>query len=218
MYKAGAIGAIVYEQIDSNSRYSYEISSHLPFVIIAHSDALAILKGISSTTQIKFSKNLPSYLFKNEMFRSTASPFTSVGPTAELDFNPHIAAVGDAFYSTIPMNRGSYKFMQGTSMACPYVSGSIALFIQKNGIGKISPKVVHERFQNYAFQANAYNRTSGQLENPLRVGAGAVQGKKKKYIKSIFINLVFILSLRYYYTNGTCHPCSNQFQRFLYYK
>lgn len=177
LYDAGAVGAIVYETSEKGHITLRSSSSYLPFVLVSYSDYVAIYRGMSANTLIRFSQNLPSYLFKNEKYGSTASWFTSVGPTANLDMNPHIAAVGHSFYSTIPVNRGSYIFMQGTSMACPYVSGSIALFIQQKGIGKISPKVVHEKFQNYAFQTNAYNRTSGLIENPLRVGAGAVQGK-----------------------------------------
>ncbi|KAG2196286.1 hypothetical protein INT47_012508, partial [Mucor saturninus] len=175
IYDAGAVGAIVYGPTEMSYLSGIAMSSYLPFVFISYSNAVDILKGMKTNTLIKFSRDLPSYLFKNEKYATTASYFTSVGPTADLDMNPHIAAVGQAFYSTIPVNRGSYEFKQGTSMACPYVAGSIALFIQQNGVGKIAPQVVYEKFQNYAFQPNVYNRTSGLLDNPLRSGAGAVQ-------------------------------------------
>ncbi|KAG2213419.1 hypothetical protein INT47_009093 [Mucor saturninus] len=175
IYDAGAVGAIVYETTERSHIFNIEMNPYLPFVIISHSDSVSIIKDMTTNTLVKFSRDLPSYLFKNEKYATTASWFNSVGPTGDLDLNPHIAAVGQAFYSTIPTNRGSYKFLDGTSMACPYVAGSIALFIQQNGVGKIPPRVVYEKFQNYAFQPNVFNRTSGLLDNPLRSGAGAVQ-------------------------------------------
>ncbi|KAI7893855.1 peptidase S8/S53 domain-containing protein [Mucor mucedo] len=175
IYDAGAVGAIVYETTERSHIYDIEMHPYLPFVFISHSDSVSIIKGMTTNTLVKFSRDLPSYLFKNEKYATTASWFSSVGPTGDLDLNPHIAAVGQAFYSTIPTNRGSYEFLDGTSMACPYVAGSIALFIQQNGVGKVPPRVVYEKFQNYAFQPNVFNRTSGFLDNPLRSGAGAVQ-------------------------------------------
>ncbi|KAG2196285.1 hypothetical protein INT47_012507 [Mucor saturninus] len=175
IYDAGAVGALVYETTEKSHLSGIAMSPYLPFVIISYSNAVAIYKGMTTNTMIKFSRDLPSYLFKNEKYATTSSWFSSVGPTGDLNLNPHIAAVGHAFYSTVPTNRGSYEFMQGTSMACPYVAGSIALFIQQNGVGKVAPQVVYEKFQNYAFQPNVYNRTSGLLDNPLRSGAGAVQ-------------------------------------------
>lgn len=187
IYNAGGIGAIFYDFSDSSYLAHVETSAYLSATVISFDNALAIMKALGSNPSmlIKFSNDLPVYLFKNEKFVSTASFFTSVGPTAELNFNPHIAAVGESVYSTVPVIRGSWEFMQGTSMACPYVSGAVALYLQQHGVNKTLPSVVHEKFQNYAFQTNAVNSTSRKLDNPLRIGAGAIQGNIL-YYRSLF--------------------------------
>ncbi|KAG2201320.1 hypothetical protein INT47_001408 [Mucor saturninus] len=179
LLKAGAVGAIFVDFSNDRSLDQVENNSTLSVVVVSQKNGYKLLNNFRRNPDmlLKFSfEKSEAYLFKNDRYASTASEFTSIGPTAELYFGPQIAAVGEQVYSTIPINQGSWKLQSGTSMSCPYVAGSIALYLQHHGVNKTRPRrIVHEMFQNYAFQPNIGNSTSGILDNPLRVGAGAVQ-------------------------------------------
>ncbi|CAK1358360.1 unnamed protein product [Cercospora beticola] len=66
----------------------------------------------------------------NDRPRGAVSPGSSWGPTGLLDIAPHIMAPGNGIWSTVPRSWGGYSTKSGTSQACPYVSGSVALLKQ----------------------------------------------------------------------------------------
>ncbi len=57
----------------------------------------------------------------------TRSDFSNYGDWVD------IAAPGTAIYSTVPTAKGGYASMDGTSMACPHVSGVAALVVSQYG-------------------------------------------------------------------------------------
>ncbi|KAI9303941.1 hypothetical protein BJ944DRAFT_231731, partial [Cunninghamella echinulata] len=68
-----------------------------------------------------------------------------------------------------------YGVMSGTSMATPYVSGAIALYLKSlEGKTRPSPQFIFEHFQHYAYKTTV-NNTVSDLDTPLRQGAGLVQ-------------------------------------------
>ena len=69
------------------------------------------------------------------------SVFTSWGPTFGLDFKPQFAAPGGYILSAWPLSRGGYSIGSGTSMACPFVTGVIALLLEARG--KTDPATIN---------------------------------------------------------------------------
>jgi len=63
-------------------------------------------------------------------FGLTPTDFSSSGPTDDLRIKPDIMANGDYVFSTINRGYKSYGTMSGTSMACPFATGSCLLIQQ----------------------------------------------------------------------------------------
>ncbi|KAI8147343.1 peptidase S8/S53 domain-containing protein [Fennellomyces sp. T-0311] len=103
------------------------------------------------------------------------SSFSSIGASSEIDLTPNIAGIGGYVYSTLPRAAGSWGILSGTSMAAPYVAGSVALYLKSlEGISKPTPAYILEQFQNYAYQTfNAPGQSN--IDSPYRQGAGLIQ-------------------------------------------
>lgn len=176
--EAGGVGVIIYDEKNEPYQSSIQVKdASLPVYFISQQDGIMLTKLYKpgAELQLKFLNDGGLQFFKSP-YATAVSTFSSVGPTSDLFFKPNIAAVGQLIYSTIPQYMGSWGVKQGTSMACPYVAGSIALYLEQHGKHTKNRKVVHEMFQNYAFQGNLDNSTSGFLNNPVRQGAGLIQG------------------------------------------
>ncbi|KAI8868091.1 subtilisin-like protein [Ramicandelaber brevisporus] len=113
--------------------------------------------------------------------------YASRGLAADLTLKPAIAAPGGAIWSTIPVAKGSYGSMGGTSMATPYISGLIALYLQKyNGS---TPAEMHARLQSGARNVLPHysQATFPGLDNPVSIGAGVVNATNfLNYAQSVF--------------------------------
>ncbi|CAO3613686.1 unnamed protein product [Cunninghamella blakesleeana] len=171
--KAGAIGAIVYNSQGDDMFGIGAPNAKIPLVAIGQKNGetlvAAIKKGKLTVTfgGAQAVRSIPS--------AKTVSSFSSVGASYELDLRPNVAGIGGNVYSTLPKYLGSYGFMSGTSMATPYVSGSIALYLSSLGKEKKpNTKFIYEQFQHYAFKAPSVNGQKN-IDNPLRQGAGLVQ-------------------------------------------
>lgn len=100
------------------------------------------------------------------------SSFTSWGPTPEVGIKPQVAAPGGMIASTFPINMGGYAVLSGTSMACPFVAGSVALLLEARGT--LSPKYINTLFVSTATPAASHNggRRQSYLAPVAQQGAG----------------------------------------------
>ncbi|KAL7749821.1 hypothetical protein RI367_004697 [Sorochytrium milnesiophthora] len=71
------------------------------------------------------------------------SDFSSWGVAPDLAIKPDIAAPGGWIFSSVPRSMGYYDVYSGTSMATPYFTGCVALWIEQNkGISRADRKFV----------------------------------------------------------------------------
>ncbi|KAI8334655.1 peptidase S8/S53 domain-containing protein [Chlamydoabsidia padenii] len=175
LFKAGAIGVVVYDNASGDGAFSPSApDSSIPVLGISQNDGVALLSAVKKrTVTLTFDGKLSPTPLKTA---KTVSTFSSVGATYELDLRPNIGAPGGDIYSTLPRYLGSWGLMSGTSMATPYLSGAIALYLKSaKKTGKsIKPMYVLEEFQHYAYKAPLKNGAEG-LDSPIRQGAGLIQ-------------------------------------------
>ncbi|KAK3840804.1 MAG: peptidase S8/S53 domain-containing protein [Linnemannia gamsii] len=169
---AGAIGCIFYNNAEGGLRPKIDDPSVRIFGHgISQTQGQLILDQFASAqaSKIEVIYKADKGVFKNEM-ADQISVFSSWGPGPELEIKPDVGAPGGYIYSTIPMAKGSYSTMSGTSMATPFVAGSAALMLQANPT--IDRKEILGRLQVYA-KPGMYRDTK-ILDSVARQGAGMV--------------------------------------------
>lgn len=173
--KAGAIGVVVFNSAGDTFTPSVTNASPIPVVGISHDVGTKLAALIKKSGAVKVSFNRKQVVLRLSTGNSVSS-FSGVGPTYELELKPSLAGVGGNVYSTLPRYLGSWGVMSGTSMATPYVAGSVALYLKSLENKKQKPAFITEQFQNYAYKALHDNSESSLgIETPLRQGAGLVQ-------------------------------------------
>ncbi|KAF7727536.1 hypothetical protein EC973_007422 [Apophysomyces ossiformis] len=167
----GAVGLLVYNSFgDAMGVASFD--DKFPVAGIAHDVGEKLLAAVKKGEKVTFTFHKEDKNLKLSTGTTTSS-FSSTGATYELDLKPNLGGVGGLVYSTLPRYLGSWGLMSGTSMATPYVSGAVALYMREIG-KKQSPKYITEQFQNYALVTPRENGKK-ELDSPLRQGAGLIQ-------------------------------------------
>ncbi|KAG1054313.1 hypothetical protein G6F43_003674 [Rhizopus delemar] len=168
---AGALSVIIYDDTDESLSGASTPNTTIASVRITLADGLALIAAAGKeTVNINFDAG---YTVVPVSDGGAVSSFSSMGPSAELIFKPNIAGVGGHVFSTLPRYLGGWGLMSGTSMASPYVAGSIALYIHAHGKKEKEVQFVQEQFQNYA-SPRRINK-SQVIDSPIRAGAGLVQ-------------------------------------------
>lgn len=168
---AGAVAVIIFNNVPGALTASVP-GVPIPVVSITNADGKDLVAAIQKgTVNIKFNHAGSINPIPNG---GTVSTFSSLGAESSLNFKPNIAGVGGNIYSTLPRYLDSWGIMSGTSMAAPYVAGSVALYLHAQGEKKKqSVPFINAHFQNFALPVPVYN--SSTIDSPVRQGAGLVQ-------------------------------------------
>ncbi|KAJ2023800.1 hypothetical protein GGI10_000144 [Coemansia sp. RSA 2530] len=166
---AGAIGVIIYNNVPGIVNPSIGVSVTIPVVAIAQEGAQTLVADISkgpSTVKApsKLTGTFPAFT------GGKMSPFSSFGPSPELAIEPLLSAPGGDIWSTYPQKLGSYASLSGTSMATPYVSGTVALL--KQARPQLGVKEIRSLLANSAKPLQ--DVATGQMIHPYWSGAGLV--------------------------------------------
>lgn len=175
--ESGAIGLIYFNSQAKDITRAPYFNVSIPIASITAVSGHHLIHLLKNNAKEKFNMHFERSAFS---FRSatgnTIADFSSMGPTNELDMKPSFAAIGSDVYSTLPQYLGGWGHKSGTSMACPYVAGTIALLREAFAAEDIPILTIHEKLQNYGKILKAYNKKD-EFDSPLRQGAGLIQGE-----------------------------------------
>ncbi|CAF1100029.1 unnamed protein product [Rotaria sordida] len=183
--QAGATGCLIYNV------GAIAGSSTIPSGSISMADGLKIIAIVTNNPSAIFTFTNSQGLAPIST-GGTPSSFTSIGLTGDLLFKPQISGIGGYVYSTISSfaaekqrTSNAYATQSGTSMATPYVAGTLALYLAH--IGNPGPETVSNGcqtncrpsfekvvnlFQSNAMPVNIYS--TSLLASVAQQGAGLV--------------------------------------------
>ncbi|KAF9280195.1 hypothetical protein BGZ68_007439 [Mortierella alpina] len=169
---AGAIGCIFYNNVEGPLRPKAtgpDINIFGHGISLQQGETLLNLLEAAPDKSISIVYSEEKGVFANEL-ANQISTFSSWGLGPELELKPDVAGPGGYIYSTVPVNKGSFSTMSGTSMATPYVSGCAALMLQDDP--SIEPVTVLQRLQMYS--KPRFYKKSEVPDSTARQGAGMV--------------------------------------------
>ncbi|KAI9598607.1 peptidase S8/S53 domain-containing protein [Syncephalis fuscata] len=156
--KAGASAVIIYNNVFGILAPGGEDPEiKIPFVGIEQSTGEDFAKRLSKgPLKLDFGTNIVE--FSNPTGGHIAD-FSSWGPGPRSEIKPDIGAPGGLIYSTYPLAKGSYATESGTSMATPYVVGSVALYLQVKGLN-----ITQHPFDGSTSQKIKFNTTAQTID------------------------------------------------------
>lgn len=115
---AGAVGCIIYNNIEGSILMSMGKSDHIPTISISKDYGTLLAQYDTGTLLVDYDNQAGPFM----------SDFSSWGPTPSLGLKPEITAHGGDITSAIP--GGGYDQLSGTSMATPNLCGIVVLIKQ----------------------------------------------------------------------------------------
>ncbi|KAI6344746.1 hypothetical protein MCOR25_011070 [Pyricularia grisea] len=183
MADKGAKNVIIYARTDRPVKQSYLSGPKANFGVTTQTQGKAWVNALQSGSNITVTTLEPVHSpglaehTPNTATGGYTSYWSSWGPDWELFVTPNVAAPGGEIVSTYPLSLGSYAVASGTSMACPFAAGALALIAQKRKVkdsgalrsllASTSKQLVHHDGQ----KADPQNR----LHSVLQGGAGLLQ-------------------------------------------
>ncbi len=168
---AGAAGVVIYNNAAGRLSITVEgaVPITIPVVAITAADGVAIDARIAAgPTDLTWTSLLVS---EPQATGGLISSFSSYGAAPDLSFKPDLGAPGGSVRSTLPLERGGYGNISGTSMSSPHVAGAVALLLEARP--RTSPEEALMRLQNNAKPRPwRGNPGLGFLDNVHRQGAG----------------------------------------------
>lgn len=161
--KKGAIGIIIYNNVEGDISMTVSDEDHIP--------AASIRKDIGDELASKKSGTFT--ISKQYLAGPFMSDFSSWGPTPSLELNPEITAHGGDILSSIP--GGDYERMSGTSMATPNMSGIIVLirqYVKNNYPTLTAPEIQKMTYALLMSTATIALNEEGNPATPRKQGAG----------------------------------------------
>ncbi|KAJ1915275.1 hypothetical protein H4219_004407 [Mycoemilia scoparia] len=173
--KAGAAGVLLSCVNGESFAITVKDESSLPFVGIEEHDALGIATAITQGKGRVTLSTDKGMLVVPGRYGGQVSGFSSWGPEPELDISVNVLGPGGGILSTFPLDMGKYEIMWGTSMAAPYITGTMALLYEyrrrESLLDTVSTlrdiAITHTVPANLDMDPNYYI-------NPLKQGAGAI--------------------------------------------
>lgn len=140
--------------------------------------------------------------YKRASYSNYGSTIDIIAPGGEIDYDPGKARTGvlstGSGWDGSRVVRDAYYYMDGTSMACPHVSGVAALLISRYGVGQpgFTPAKLREMLYASVYDVSAYNYNYpgmlgvGALDASKAIAPGGVAAEPPVLLKA-FANLVF---------------------------
>ncbi|CAF1289121.1 unnamed protein product [Adineta steineri] len=182
-FEVGARGCLIY-----SLGLTTEGSYFIPTGSISLADGQRIISTVAANPSAIYTfTNL--FGLSSISTAGTPSAFSSLGLTGDLLIKPQITGIGGMVYSTISVSAAvqnslpkPYMISSGTSMATPYVAGTLALFLAS--IGNPAPYTVSGYAQNgqcrptFSLVKNIFQSTANaiQIYNSIVFATSAMQG------------------------------------------
>ncbi|KAI9329958.1 peptidase S8/S53 domain-containing protein [Obelidium mucronatum] len=167
--RSGAIACIIYN--NGNNPNGIAGSKEIPSMFTSNAAGKAIIAAVKAGKAPRVVVSFKKFLAPIPS-AGTLSSFSAPGLDNDLWIKPDIGGIGGQVLSTFnPQPDGdNYGVLDGTSMACPYVSGVSALLLQARG--KLSYQQLKGYLQNNAAPAPIFG--TNMTHSPAYQGAGLV--------------------------------------------
>ncbi|KAJ1990390.1 hypothetical protein H4R33_001716 [Dimargaris cristalligena] len=135
VFNAGGVAMVVYNNREGDlGPLLYTENIALPSFSLLRSAGLKLVAQLAKGGSPKGTVKNDALVFDSGFAQPRVSVFSAWGPSPDGNLKPDIVAPGSGIYSTIPQSMGSYGVGDGTSMAAPYISGSVALLLEANRV------------------------------------------------------------------------------------